>query len=211
MKQPARILLVLAGSVLAGACAATDIGSEYMEVSEEASELLFYGPGLAGGFRRFVTGQDKHYVRRTVATYGPKLGEYPFAQMYLAETPPTRHFTLVPAVEKTIEDWEWFENKPVEIGASGAAVNAIGRIDFVTATADGIACVVWLQVFGLRDDGGVGTRLLSGFYCKGDGAMIPAAEAGSIVKLVGHRKYGAVAPPKGWSAAATPAVLIAAE
>jgi len=211
MKQNAWLLLALAISALAGACTAADIGPEYVEVSEEESELLFYGPGLAGGFRQFLTGQDQHFVRRTIASYGPKRGEFPFAAIYFSETPPQRHFTRVLPVKKTIEQWGWFENKSIEFGASGATANTIGRIEFAAATADGVACVIWLQMFGPREGTSAGTRLLNGYYCRGEGPMISAAEAESIVKLVGHRKYGAVEPPARWSAEAAPSTLIAAE
>jgi hypothetical protein len=201
MKRSAWLLLALAISSLAGACTGADIGSEYIDVSEDESELLFYGPGLAGGYRQFLTGQDEQYVRRTMATYGPQRGEFPFARIYLSETPPMRHFTRVPPVEKTIEQWGWFGNKTVKIGAVDATVNTIGRIDFVTATADGVACVLWLQTFGPREGSGVGTRVLDGYYCRGRGPMMPVSEAESIVRLVGHKEYGAVEPPAGWSAA----------
>jgi len=206
MKRGSWLLLALAVTALAGACTSADIGPEYVEVSEQESELQFYGPGLAGGYRLFLAGQDSQFVHRTFATYGPSVGEFPFARMYFSETPPTRYFARVSAVEKTIEHWAWFDSKTIKFGASGTAVNAIGRIDFVTATADGVACVVWLQTFGPREGTGVGTRLLNGYYCRGRGPMISSAEAESIVLLVGHRKYGAVDPPKSWPAAASPAL-----
>jgi hypothetical protein len=193
--------MALAVSALLGSCTGADIGPEYVEVSEEESQLVFYGPGLAGGFRRFLTGQDEHFVRRTIGEYGPRQGEFPFALIYFSETPPTRHFTSVPRVEETVERWGWFSNKTVEIGGSGTAVNGIGRIDYAIATADGIACVVWLQTSGPREGTGVGTLVLNGYYCRGEGPMMRAPEAESIVKLVGHRKLGAVAPPEGWLAA----------
>ena len=199
-------LLALTVSVLAGGCTIADIGPEYVEVSEEQSGLLFYGPGLAGGFRQFLAGHDQNYVRQTVATYGPKAGEFPFAQMFFSETPPDRHFARAPRVEESIEEWGWFRSRTIRVGAKGDAVNAIGRIDYAAATADAIACVVWIQTFGPREGGGVGTRLLSGFYCRGEGPMFSADEAESIVRLVGHRKYGVVEPPAGWwVAAALPA------
>jgi len=198
------MMLALDVSAFAGACTSADIGPEYIEVSEEESGLLFYSPGLADGFRQFLTGHDHHYVRRTIATYGPKAGKFPFARMYFAETPPNRHFTRALPLEKTIEQWGFFQNKTIEAGETASTVNAIGRIDFATATADGVACVVWLQIFGPREGSGVGTRLLNGYYCAGAGVMMSLSEAESIVRLVGHRKYGAVEPPAGWSVVATP-------
>ncbi len=200
MIRHARRILVLAVFALAGACTSGDIGPEYLEVSEEESKLQFYGPGLAGGYRLFLTGKDNHFVRRTIASYGPVSGEFPFARMYLAETPPTRHFTRVQPVKEGLEQWDWFRGKALEIGASGDTANAIGRIEYAAATADGIACVAWLQTFGPREGTGVGTRVLSGFYCKGKGTMPSTAESESIVRLIGHRTYGAIEPPAGWTA-----------
>ncbi len=201
MNRTAMALTALAVSALLGSCTGADIGPEYVEVSEEESQLVFYGPGLAGGFRRFLTGQDGHFVRRTIGEYGPRQGEFPFAMIYLSETPPNRHFTSVPKVEETVEHWGWFSSKSVEIGGVSSAVNGIGRIDYAIASADGIACVVWLQTSGPREGTGVGTLVLNGYYCKGEGPMMRAPEAESIVRLIGHRKLGAVAAPEGWLAA----------
>lgn len=201
MKQGVGLLMALAVSALAGGCTGTDIGSEYIEISEDESDLQFYGPGLAGGYRQFITGQNEQYVRQTMATYGPRRGEYPFARIYLSETPPMRHYTRVVPVEETIDHWGWFKSKTVKKGAIGATVNTIGRIDFVTATADGVACVFWLQTFGPRDDGGVGTRVLDGYYCRGQSPMISVSEAEAIVRLVGHKEYGAIEAPRGWAPA----------
>lgn len=196
------LLIVLAACVSAGGCAATDIGTEYVEISEEESGLQFYGPGLAGGYRHFLSGQDDHFVSRTVATYGPKSGEYPFARIYISETPPDRYFARSMPVEDTVK--QWFADKTIEMGATASAVNAIGRVDFITAIVDGVACVVWLQTFGTKDNTGVGTGLLNGYYCRGRGSMMTASEAEFIVKLVGHREHGTVEPPAGWSAATVP-------
>lgn len=198
MIRYARMLPVLIIVALVGACAATDIGPEYAEVSEEESALQFYGPGLAGGFRQFLSGQDSRFVHRTFATYGPKFGEFPFAQMYFVEAPPDKHFTRAPAADATFKNWDWFNNKTVKTGIRGETVNALGRVEFATASADGIACVAWLQTLGRRDDGGVGTMLLNGYYCRGEGPMLSEAEAEMIVKRIGHREYGAVAAPQGW-------------
>jgi len=193
------MLLALAASALTGACSQTDIGTEYVEVSEQEAGLQFYGPGLAGGYRQFLTGQDEHYVRHTSAAYGPKSGEFPFARMFYSETPPDRYFARTMPVEDTLE--QWFSDKTIVVGEISSAVNAIGRIDFVTVTVDGAACVVWLQAFGEKEGTGAGTGVINGFYCRGYGSMMSASEAERIVKLVGHRKYGEVAPPNGWSSA----------
>jgi len=192
----ARALLVLAAFAFAEGCAETDIGTEYVEISEEESALQFYGPGLAGGYRQVLTGEDEHFVRRTVATYGPKSGEFPFARIYFSETPPDRYFARSLPVVDTID--RWFRERTYQIGVKASAVNAIGRVDFVTATVDGAACVVWLQTFGAKDGTGVGTGLINGFYCRGPGSMMATSEAESIVKLVGHREEGAIAAPQGW-------------
>lgn len=198
MKLGAKPWLAVAASVLAGACTGGNIGPEYVNVNEEESGLLFYGPGLAEGYRQIITGTDQKFVRRTVAMYGPKTGKYPHARIHYAETPPGQRFKRDVTAEATIRHWGWFRDKTVETGATGTTVNAMGRIGYAAATADGIACLVWRQQMGLRENGGAGTRLLSGYYCKGEGPMISAGEAESIVKLIGHREYGPVDPPRGW-------------
>ncbi len=199
MKLGAKSWLAMAASMLAGGCTASDIGPEYVNIDEEESEVLFFGPGLAEGYRQVLTGTDEKFVHRTVALYGPKAGIFPHARIRYAETPPGRQFKRDLKAEATIKHWGWFRDKTVETGATGVTVNAMGRIGYAAATADGVACLVWRQPMGIRDNGGVGTRLLSGYYCKGEGPMISAAEAESIVKLIGHREYGPIDPPEGWS------------
>ncbi len=184
--------------VLAGACAADDIGPDYVNVSEEQSGLLFYGPGLAGGYRQFITGTDRRFVRRTIANYGPHTGSYPFARIRYAEMPAGRQIKYDVAARATIGHWGLFRDRTLETGASGTTSNAIGRIGYATARADGVACVIWRQPIGPRENGGAGTRLISGYYCRGEGPMITAAEAESIVKQIGHREYGPIEPPIGW-------------
>ena len=208
MKLGARPCLAMAAYALLGACTGGDIGPEYVNISEEESGLLFYGPGLAEGYREILAGTDQKYVRRTVAMYGPQTGKYPYALVYYAETPPGRQFKRDVPAAATIKTWGWFKNKTVETGAAGTAVNAMGRIDYATAKADGIACLVWRQPMGSRDNGGVGTRLISGYYCRGEGPMISAAEAVSIVKRIGHREYGPIDPPEGWSDTGTVRIAI---
>ena len=198
----ARECLAMAVAVLAGACTVGDIGPEYVNISEEESGLLFFGPGLADGYRQILAGTDQKYVRRTVARYGPPIGKYPHAQIHYTEAPPGRQFKRDVQAQATIKNWGWFSNKTVETGATGVTVNAMGRIGYAAATADGIACVVWRQPMGIRDNGGAGTRMLSGYYCRGEGPMITAAEAVSIVKRIGHRELGPIEPPEGWSDAA---------
>lgn len=210
MKRSWMILLALAIAGFAGSCADTDIGPQYVEISERESGLQFYGPGLAGGYRQFLTGRDNHYVLRTLATYGPKSGGFPFARIFYTETPPDRYFARSIRVEDTLKHWGWFSHKAIETGATEDSVNALGRVEFVTVTADGIACVVWIQAFGMGEGTGAGSRLLNGYYCRGRGPMMTAAEAESIVKLVGHKTYGVVPPPEGWSTAGAPNIEAAA-
>jgi len=194
------MLVALAVSGLAGACSENDIGTEYIEVSEEDSGLHFDGPGLDGGFRRFLVGRDDQFVTRTMATFGPRSGEFPFASMHLSEMPPGRHFTRVASVVEMVDAWGWFENRTVTMGTKGTAVNSIGRVDYVPVVADGIACVIWRQIWGPRYAQGEGTNLLDGYYCKGEGQMMSAAEAESVVNRIGHKTHGPAVPPAGQSA-----------
>jgi hypothetical protein len=195
-------------SMLAGGCSGGDMGPEYVSINEEESGLLFYGPGLADGYRQILKGTDEKFVRRTVAKYGPQTGKYPHATIYYAETPPGRQFKRDISAEATLKYWGWSRNKTVETGTSGVTVNALGRIGYAAATADGIACLVWRQPMGIRDSGGASTRLLTGYYCRDSGLMFSAAEAESIVKLIGHREYGPIEPPEGWSDTGTVRIAV---
>ena len=183
---------------LAG-CAEESLGPEYGEISEEESGLQFCAPGLAGGYRKIIAGQDEQYVKRMVGIYGPKQGEFPHGQLVLIEMPPGRHFSRVDPPGDTIEDWGLFENKAINGGPEGTAVNRIGRVDYAAFQADGVACVVFRQPFGTVYGTGRGTRLLDGYYCKGQAPMMTENEAVSILKAVGHRRYGPIEPPVGWS------------
>jgi hypothetical protein len=198
MRRQRKIVAILALSVIVAACDTDDLGTQYTEIGEEESGLLFYGPGLAGGFRRFLVGHDEHHIKRTTASYGPRAGDLPHAQLYFVEMPPGRHFTRLAPVEDMIESWGFFENKTIVRGGKGSAVNVLGRIDYLTFTADSIACVIWRQPLGIKHDRGVGTILLDGYYCKGEGPMMSGAEAEIVVKRIGHRKLGIVDPPAGW-------------
>jgi hypothetical protein len=205
MKLGGKSWLAVAVSLLAGGCTGGDIGPEYVNISEEESGLLFYGPGLAEGYRQVLAGTDRKFVHRTVAMYGPKFGSFPYARIYYAELPPGSQFKRDLKAKATIKHWGLFRGKAVE---TGVTVNSMGRIGYAAATADGIACLVWRQPMGIRDNGGVGTRLLSGYYCKGEGPMISSAEAESIVGLIGHREYGPIDPPEGWSDTGTVRIAI---
>lgn len=198
MKRRPAIWPALAVCALLSACAAEELGPQFREISEAESGLVFYGPGLGGGYRQFLAGQDARFVNRTLGVYGPRRGEFPFAQIILMETPPNMHFTKAPSPKAMFEMWDWFEGRTITTGQAGSAVNVIGRADYAVATADGVACMAWTQPFGISHDGGVGTRLLAGFYCKGKAPMMAAAEAESVVKALGHRKVGLPDKPTGW-------------
>jgi len=182
----------LTALLLAG-CTQDALGPEYREVSEQESGLRFDAPGLEGGYRKVLKGQDERYVNRTMAVYGPQQGEYPRGQLVLIEMPPERHFARVDTPQDTIRAWSIFEDRKIVLGPTGTAVNAIGRIDYAAFRADDVSCVIFNQPFGTIYDTGRGTRLLEGYYCKGPARMMSAAEAASIVKGVGRRETGTAA------------------
>lgn len=177
--------------LLLGGCASESLGPEYREVSVEESGLQFYAPGLEGGYRKVIAGQDEQFINRTVAVYGPRQGRFPHGQLVLIEMPPDRHFTRIDPPQETIGDWGTFENQAITLGPTGVAFNAIGRTDYALFQADGVACVVFREPFGTVHDTGRGTRLLDGYYCKGEAPMMTAGEAEKILRAVGHREYGA--------------------
>ena len=203
-----KLVVIAALAPFLAGCAAEALGPEYREISEEESGLQFYAPGLEGGYRNIIIGQDAKFIKRMIAVYGPQQGEFPRGQLALIEMPPGRHFTRVNPPGDTIEKWGAFENRNIVRGPTGTAVNKIGRIEYAAFQADGVACVIFRQPFGTIYDTGRGTRLLDGFYCKGEAAMMSAAEAESIVRLVGHHDYGRIAPP---SESRSDAVSLSAE
>jgi hypothetical protein len=186
---------------LAG-CADDALGPEYGEIGEAESGLQFFAPGLNGGYRKFIYGQDERYVKRTIGVYGPKQGEYPHGQLILIEMPPRLYFPNVTAPRDSIDDWGQFENRAITHGPVGTAVNKIGRIDYAAFLADKLSCIIFRQTFGTAyGSGGGGTRLIGGYYCKGETPMMTKGEAVAIAKAIGHRKYGPIEPPEGWPGA----------
>lgn len=198
-----KLIVVVAATLLIAGCTGESLGPEYGEISEEESGLQFYAPGLAGGYRKIISGQDEQYINRMVAQYGPERGEFPHAQLILIEMPPRYYLPSMPPPQDTLDDWGLFENRTITQGPVGTAVNKIGRIKYAALRADKLSCVVFQQPFGtVYGSGGGGTHLIGGYYCKGEAPMMTEAEAEAIVKAVGHRKYGPIEPPAAWNAAA---------
>lgn len=197
------VIIAIVAPFLAG-CADDALGPEYGEIGEAESGLQFFAPGLNGGYRKFIYGQDERYVKRTIGLYGPKQGEYPHGQLILIEMPPRLYFPNVTAPQDSIDDWGQFENRAITHGPVGTAVNKIGRIDYAAFLADELSCVIVRQTFGTAYGSGGGTRLIGGYYCKGETPMMTKGEAVAIAKAIGHRKYGPIEPPEGWPVAEKP-------
>ncbi len=176
-------------------CANDELGPEYSEVGEEESGLQFYAPGLAGGDRKFIYGQDERYVARTIGIYGPTQGEFPHAQLILIEMPPRLYFSRITPPQDTISDWKQFKGRAITRGPTGTAVNNIGRIDYAAFLADNLSCAVFRQPIDTVYGTGGGKQLLDGYYCEGEAPMMTEGEAVALVQTVGHRKYGAIEPP----------------
>lgn len=201
-----KLIVAVATALLVAACTGESLGPEYGEISEEESGLQFYAPGLAGGYRKVIAGQDEHYINRMVAQYGPERGEFPHGQIILIEMPPRYYLPSIPPPQDTLDDWGLFENRTITQGPAGTAVNKIGRIKYAALRADKLSCVVFQQPFGTAyGSGGGGTHLIGGYYCKGEAPMMTEAEAEAIAKAVGHRKYGPIEPPEGWQGTTAPA------
>lgn len=193
----------LAAAVLGlalAACASDELGPEFREISESESGLQFYGPGLGGGFRKFLTGTDDQHVRFTVGVYGPRYGEFPWANIRIVVLPTQRVFTRTRPLRETIGTREMFAGQSIALGDEGSTVNRLGRADYILFTADRQSCVAWQQVFGATFGGGLGRQSLDGLYCVGGNAPMKKHEAAGIVERVGHRDYGSIAPPPDWPA-----------
>lgn len=198
----ARVLPTVVLAAMLTACTQNDMGSEYEEIAEEKTNLVFYGPGLNGGYRQFLTGKSPRYDTVTIGIYGPGSGSFPRAQIVLHEAAPQRHFLTAPSLSKYVAKREFFKGRDITPGKEGETNNAAGSIRYLTFLADTMPCVAFVQFMGVRDEGGLGDKRLLGFYCRGEGQpAISAGEAVEIVKTIGHRKHGAPEPPKGWDGA----------
>lgn len=198
MKTLASSWLLSGLALLATACAGDDLGPVFNEISEKESDLQFYGPGLAGGSRQIIAGYNKHNVWRVSTSYRSIHGHYPQAHMIFYELPPGRHYYTIKPVEKEVLDWNWFKGKTVELGTAGTTTSKLGNIRLVALTVDGKSCVAWKQPMGTKKNNSVGNMLLLGYYCGEGDTMITETEAASIVKQIGHRKYGPLEPPEDW-------------
>ncbi len=192
-------LCALLGAMLAS-CVAGDMGAEVEEISEAESGIVFYGPGLDGGFRRFLTTQTPQFDTITAGDYGPRRGGFPRAQIQLYELSPRRYFPSALTLSTLVEESAFFKGRKIVPGEEGETRNAAGRIEYLTFLADAMPCVAFLEIIGAGNAGGLGAKRLSGFYCRENGPAITAGEAVVIVQAIGHREHGAPDPPKGWGA-----------
>lgn len=185
-------------ALAAAACATDELGPEFREIGEDESGLQFYGPGLAGGYRNFLTGTDDQHVHYTIGIYGPRDGNFPWAQISLVDLPTQRVFTRALPLRESIGERESFAGQEITLGDEGSAINKLGRADYIVFTVDSQSCVAWQQVFGSTYGGGLGRQSLEGTYCTQGEVPMESSRAAAIVKLTGHRKYGAIDPPAGW-------------
>ena len=201
LKWIARVSPALVLAAMLAACAANDMGMEFAEIGEADSNLVFYGPGLDGGYRKFLIAKNPQFDTITVGIYGPRRGGFPRAQIVLYEGAPGRYFPTAPELSRYLAETEFFKGRKIIPGQEDNTRNAAGDIRYLTFMADAIPCIAFQQFMGFRDDGGMGTKRLSGYYCRGEGKpTISAGEAVEIVNTIGHRKHGVPEPPKGWGA-----------
>lgn len=182
-------LLALVVVAMTAACTQSDLGTEYAEITEAESGLIFHPPGLQDGYRRFISGQNASFDDTTIGVYGPPHGALPQAQIVIIETPPTRHFNKIPEPRSSLKKWNIFEDRTVVFGVTGIANNAIGRAKYAAFTADEMSCVTWTQGIDPRYDRSAGSHMLAGYFCR-DGDAMTAAQAMEIISQVGHREYG---------------------
>ena len=196
VKNAAKLLWILALGGLAASCTPQDLGHQFKEVSEVESKIQFYGPGLEGGYRQFLTAAPTLTSgRKTVASYGAKQGEFPLAFVAYNEAPPEFKYEFLPSITKVISSMDYFKNRKIVRGEFGFKKNPIGDVEYLPFTADGISCVSWVQAVGQVAFHQVGTALIYGYYCKGEGPVMSEKEANSIVNLLGHVDHGWIEPP----------------
>ena len=199
LKRIARGSVLLALAIMLGACAAyRDRGPGYADFDEAKSDLVFYGPGLDGGNRKFLTDSNARFDRIIFATYGPRHGGFPQAQIQLFELPRGGNVSTAPALSKYIAEGELSRGRKITPGKEGQTSNAAGRIRYLTFMASDNPCIAFLQFMGMRTAGGLGDKQLIGYYCKRQGRPLTSRESKEILRAIGHREHGAPKPPPEW-------------
>lgn len=193
-------------SVLAACVTSSDIGKKSEEISEAESDLVFYGPGLEGGFRRIITGMNGPRARQTFAMYGPKKGKTPYANIVMLHVGSLNYYFKKQSIEKTVAIWAQNENNPPSIVDEGYVVNKLGKALYATYMEGGEACVAFILNYGGSEANSLaGNRKMTGHYCDKRTSNFSHEEVTRILKTLGDKNVKYPEPPIGWVAASSAA------
>ena len=157
---------VLGAVVLSGCVSTSDIGMKNRQLTEEESPLVFNGPGLENGYRKFTYGKSPdHLVITLLADYGPKSGRYPSANIMLRKLTNSQwHFYKVNLQDELQKYTSFKENLP-PLGEKQFYVNNLGRADYVPFQHAGEHCIFFVQTKGRGTGSLDGNTRVQGFYC----------------------------------------------
>ena len=190
-----RLALLLSAAMLAGCAADGGLGDEFSEITEDASKIVFYGPGLSGGYRRFIHNiKERGALERTTASYVSPDGPYPRAQIVLAETDDDHYIRgwTVRSPGELARQVAESQGSQWQQDGHGYAGNAIGSVEYIRGRLAQNPCVFFLQRWRQADFEGVNDyrSLMQGYYCGAAGQLIDDARATEILQALGHRFEG---------------------
>jgi len=172
------------------ACQTTsDLGGESVEINEDESDLVFYGPGLDGGYRRLIAGRVRNSYQ-IYGIYGPKTGEFPNAEIVYQRIVRNNYFFEKIDIEKEVANWNSKGRTP-KIITKGRTKNSVGFIEYAIYLKGNESCVQLLQVYGRGAESNrlKGDRLIMGYYCDKGSEPFSVEDAEKIARRVSDRSF----------------------
>lgn len=158
---------VVLGAIAVSGCVSTsDIGNKNRQITEAESPLVFNGPGLENGYRKFTVGTSaNHLVMTVLADYGPKSRRYPSANLMFRKLTDTEYHFYKVDLEEELQRYTSFKENLPALGEEQFYVNNMGRVDYVPFQHAGEHCIFFVQNKG-RGTGSLGGNMrIQGFYC----------------------------------------------
>lgn len=182
-------LMLLAVMGLFACQTTSELGGESVEINEDESDLVFYGPGLDGGFRRLIAGRIGNSYQ-IYGIYGPKTGEYPNAEIVYQRIVRHNYFFENIDIEEEVASWNSKGSTP-KIIATGRTKNSVGSIEYATYVKGNESCVQLLQVYGgvAESTRLKGNRLIMGYYCDQGSEPFSVEDAENIARRVSDRSF----------------------
>ena len=188
--------------LLAGILSACQTSGEWFleqkQVAEADNDVLFYAPGLAEGYRKFLTGRTASYDHLALASYGPKKGSFPVAEIILNEAMAGRHIQIIGGIEGYLKKWKRLEDvSNWQHQEKGFIENGLGSAEYLAASASDADCVVFRQYWKPSFYNGF-NKWLFGYYCVERNGPIKL-DPKAVLSNLGHREDAPISPPPGWA------------